>query len=201
MTKPPGAAFRTRNAGRSIRVLAAAAVFGAAGLGVWGSATSRPAAALHLADAEDAALVADGKLIYRQRCASCHGRALQGQPLWQLMDAFAGRRAPAQDDTGHSWQHGDEDLFHMTKYGRFAAAAPDQVSYMPGFTGTLSDRDILAVIAFIKARWPLGLRVSQAMLNPGFAGMPARANEVEWKLPPNCNLSARRAASIAEQKR
>jgi hypothetical protein len=44
----------------------------------------------------------------------------------------------------------------------------------------------------IKARWPLGLRVSQAMLNPGFAGMPADANDVERRLPPNCNLLLRR---------
>jgi mono/diheme cytochrome c family protein len=201
MTKPPGTRFRIGNAGRSIRVLAAAALLGAAGLGLCGSATIQPAVAQHLADADDAALVADGKLIYRQRCASCHGRSLQGQPLWQLLDEFAGRRAPAQDDTGHSWQHSDEDIFHMTKYGRFAPAAPNQLSSMPGFADTLSDRDILAAIAFIKARWPLGLRVSQAMLNPGFAGMPARANEVEWKLPPNCNQSARLAARSAEQKR
>jgi hypothetical protein len=59
---------------------------------------------------------------------------------------------------------------------------------MPAFAAILEDHQILAALAFIKARWPLGLRVSQAMLNPGFAGMPADANDVEWRLPPNCNV-------------
>jgi hypothetical protein len=50
----------------------------------------------------------------------------------------------------------------------------------------LSDRQILAVLAFIKSNWPTGLRATQAMLNPGFAGMPADADKVPWTLPPNC---------------
>jgi hypothetical protein len=51
-----------------------------------------------------------------------------------------------------------------------------------------TNRQILAVLAFIKARRRLGPRVSQAMLNPGFAGMPTDADEVEWRVPPNCNV-------------
>jgi hypothetical protein len=71
---------------------------------------------------------------------------------------------------------------------------------MPAFAAILDDDQILAALAFIKARWPLGLRVSQAMLNPGFAGMPADANDVEWRLPPNCNVLLRRqgTASLPE---
>jgi len=152
----------------------------------------------HFADASDGALVALGKGVYAGYCASCHGRNLQGQPLWQLDDKFAGRRASAHDETGHTWQHADEDLFHKTKYGRFAAEAADHVSAMPAFAAILDDHQILAAVAFVKARWPLGLRVSQAMLNPGFAGMPVDADDVEWRLPPNCNVLLRRqgAASL-----
>jgi mono/diheme cytochrome c family protein len=146
----------------------------------------------HFADAADAALVTLGKSVYAGYCASCHGRNLQGQPLWQLHDKFAGRRAPAHDETSHTWQHADEDLFHKTKYGRFAAEPADLVPAMPAFAAILDDDQILAALAFIKARWPLGLRVSQAMLNPGFAGMPSEANDVEWRLPPNCNAFLRR---------
>ena len=156
------------------------------------TAAAAPEPAYHFADADDAALTAEGATIYAHACASCHGRRLQGQPLWQLKDQFAGRRAPAHDATGHTWQHADEDLFHMTKYGRFASASPQATSYMPAFAGLLSDREILAVIAFIKSRWPLGLRASQAMLNPGLAGMPADADKVHWTLPPNCIESLQR---------
>jgi mono/diheme cytochrome c family protein len=147
----------------------------------------------HFADADDADLVAAGRIVYTGNCASCHGRRLQGQPLWQLIDQYAGRRAPAHDETGHTWQHSDEAIFAMTKYGRFPGEPAARASFMPAFAGKLSDRDILAVSAFIKSRWPLGLRVSQAMLNPGFAGMPRDADQVEWRLPPTCNAVLRRA--------
>src|SRR5260370_38819894 len=88
----------------------------------------------------------------------------------------------------------------MTKYGRFAAAPPDHVSYMPPFKDRLSDDEILAVIAFIKARWPLGLRVSQALLNPGYAGMPAQADQVEWRLPPTRPTTFSQASGLPPQR-
>jgi hypothetical protein len=51
---------------------------------------------------------------------------------------------------------------------------------------------ILDVMAFIKARRPLGLRISQSLLNPGYAGMPANAQTVEWTFPPTCATSVQR---------
>lgn len=182
-------------------VLLIAGVLGAAGLVLWFALPHASASAMHLANADDLAAVVRGKQLYKGYCASCHGHYLRGQPLWQLKDAYAGRRAPAHDETGHTWQHPDEDLFHMTKYGRFVATPPEYHSYMPAFGDMLSDQDILAVIAFIKARWPLGLRVSQAMLNPGYAGMPAQADQVEWKLPPSCVMSVWRSRLEVETKR
>jgi mono/diheme cytochrome c family protein len=146
----------------------------------------------HFADASDVPLVTLGKVLYAGHCASCHGRALQGQALWQLDDKFAERRAPAHDETGHTWQHPDEELFQKVKFGRFSAELGDPMPAMPSFAARLDDHQILATLAFIKARWPLGLRVSQALLNPGYAGMPPDANTVEWRLPPNCNALLRR---------
>ena len=146
----------------------------------------------HFADADNSALVATGKVIYMRSCASCHGRRLQGQPLWQLKDQFEGRRAPAHDPTGHTWSHSDEDLFYMTLNGRFPAAPATGPSYMPAFRNVLTTDQIIATLAFIKATWPTGLRISQAMLNPGNLGMPAHAADVEWTLPPTCTLSAQR---------
>jgi mono/diheme cytochrome c family protein len=154
----------------------------------------------HFADADDRAAVMLGKKIYLRDCASCHGRNLQGQPLWQVVDQYAGRRAPAHDATGHTWLHPDEDIFHITKYGRFASSPPKAVSYMPAFKSVLGDREILAVIAFIKARWPIGLRISQAMLNPNFAGMPRDASNADWRLPPSCNAVLRLSQPAAAPK-
>ena len=147
----------------------------------------------HIADAENAETVQEGKKLYASHCTSCHGRRLQGQLLWQVQDQFAGRRAPAHDQTGHTWQHSDEDLFRMVKFGRFPTTPSSVKSYMPTYADNLSDAQILATLAYIKATWPLGLRVSQALLNPDYAGMPRNADTVEWRLPPTCQAALQRA--------
>jgi protein SCO1/2 len=147
----------------------------------------------HFADADDVTKVTAGKALYARWCSSCHGRKLQGQPLWQLQDQYAGRRAPAHDQTGHTWTHSDDDLFFMTRRGRFPSADPGTLSYMPAFQELLANEQIIAVIAYIKASWPVGLRISQALLNPGNAGMPAlSATDTDWTLPPTCTISAQR---------
>jgi hypothetical protein len=105
--------------------------------------------------------------------------------------------APAFDETGYTWQHSDEEIFRITKYGKPAKTPPAAVSFMPAFQDALNDRQILAIIAFIKARWPVGLRILQAMRNPGFAGMPANADAADWQLPPNCNAILRRSEAAA----
>jgi len=171
---------------------------GTSALVLWLVLNAPEAGGWHFADADNAAIVAHGKSIYIGRCPSCHGRNLQGQPLWQLRDEYAGRRAPAHDETGHTWQHSDEDIFFAIKYGRFSPAPPVAVSFMPAFESDLGDRDIIAVMAFIKARWPTALRLSQAMLNPGHAGMPPQVDQTKWKFPPSfCNAARRRQAAGA----
>jgi mono/diheme cytochrome c family protein len=80
----------------------------------------------------------------------------------------------------------------MTKYGRFPGVPNSIHSYMPAFGTRLTDTEILDVLAYIKATWPLGIRVSQSMLNPDFRGLPKDANTVEWTLPPTCMSSYKR---------
>ena len=79
----------------------------------------------------------------------------------------------------------------MTRDGRFPATPAGVVSYMPAFHDSLANGQIIAVIAYLKASWPIGLRISQAMLNPGNEGMPAvPAADADWTLPPTCTISA-----------
>ncbi len=148
----------------------------------------------HFADADDAALVARGRLVYARSCAACHGKRLQGQPLWQLRDEYWGRRAPAHDATGHTWGHSDSDLFQMVKYGRFPATDAQASSFMPSYADSLDDEQIVAVIAYIKARWPIGLRLAQALLNPNAVGMPSTQTE-DWTFPPTCTTPQWRSGS------
>jgi S-disulfanyl-L-cysteine oxidoreductase SoxD len=175
--------------GAGAAVLAAAA-FGAA-------FTRLPAAPItHFADVTNFASVAAGKWLYLRRCSSCHGQRLEGQLLWEARDQFFGRRAPPHDQSGHTWQHSDEELFHMTKFGRFSTTPPEVTSYMPAYADKLSDDQIVSIIAYIKATWPLGIRVSQALLNPGYQGMPPNADKTEWRFPPKCLMQLQRAAPL-----
>lgn len=145
----------------------------------------------HVLNGTSAPQVLAGMISYKTYCAQCHGRNLQGQPLWQIQDADQKRRAPAQDDTGHTWQHSDEDLIQMVRSGKFPSAPASAASYMPAFKEYLNEQQILEVLAFIKSRWAIGLRASQSTLNPGYAGMPEGSENIPWTLPPNCNNGAR----------
>ena len=96
------------------------------------------------ADASDAALVAQGKTVYADQCASCHGVNLEGQP---------------------TWHHPDAHLFQVTKYGTAAVAGPDYKTDMSAFGEILSDTEIWAVLAFIKSRWPAAIQRRHSELN------------------------------------
>jgi mono/diheme cytochrome c family protein len=105
-------------------------------------------------DPQDRALVASGQAIYEQHCASCHGSDFKGQPDWKSRDERGRLPAPPHDETGHTWHHDDLILFEVTKFGVGKHAPPGYQSDMPIFGDRLSDDEIVAVLAYIKSRWP-----------------------------------------------
>lgn len=118
------------------------------------------------ADPSNATLVAEGEVIYRQHCASCHGARLEGQPNWQIRKQDNRLPAPPHDVTGHTWHHPDGVLFQITKKGLTPPLAPEGYqSDMPAFGNVLSDRQIWAVLAYIKSTWPPDIREKQARMN------------------------------------
>ncbi len=52
----------------------------------------------------------------------------------------------------------------MTKHGTAALVGPDYKTAMIGFGEVLSDREIWAVLAYIKSRWPDKIRARQAAI-------------------------------------
>lgn len=113
------------------------------------------------ADAGDAVLVAAGRAVYNQHCAGCHGPNLEGEPDWRVRRPDGTLPAPPHDATGHTWHHSDTALFDLTKRGTAAVVGGGYRSNMPPFGPLLADREIWAVLSYIKSRWPADIRAAQ----------------------------------------
>ncbi|NYT62806.1 cytochrome c [Alcaligenaceae bacterium] len=107
-------------------------------------------------DPADTNLVMQGKVIYANNCASCHGESLQGQPDWRQRLPSGRLPAPPHDKTGHTWHHPDAMLVDIVKNGLVPGktAPPRYESDMPAYGDVLTDEEIVAVITYIKSTWP-----------------------------------------------
>lgn len=143
--------------------LTALAIAGAgAAVIFWGGEGSDEAVRLR---PDDPQLVAEGARVYAEHCASCHGPRLEGQADWQQRRADGRLPAPPHDESGHSWHHPDALLFALTKQGPAALVGQDYQSDMPAYEGVLSDAEILAVLSYIKSRWPEEVRRRHDAIN------------------------------------
>ncbi|WP_340110563.1 cytochrome c [Pikeienuella sp. HZG-20] len=142
-------------------VILPAALFAAAGIGVWVVAQD-PARTTAAPQAVD---LAGGERLYGEYCASCHGANLEGQPDWRSPGPDGVLPAPPHDETGHTWHHPDGTLFDYTKLGGEAALTQLGVEFqsgMPGFGDQLTDAQIWDILAYIKSTWPDRQREGQA---------------------------------------
>lgn len=115
-------------------------------------------------DPTNAKQVHEGQRLYVAACASCHGSSLEGQPNWQRRLPNGRLPAPPHDASGHTWHHSDAFLMRVTKLG--PAAYPEGYrTDMPAFGATLSDREIAAILAYIKSQWPPDIRARQSRQN------------------------------------
>lgn len=128
---------------------------------------ANPVLAGHELDNRD---LRNGRVLYAENCAACHGARLEGQPNWREPDENGVLPAPPHDETGHTWHHDNRLLFDYTKLGGEDALALRGVtgiaSGMPGFSGTLTDADIWDTLAFIRSQWPPRVQAVQDARNP-----------------------------------
>lgn len=101
----------------------------------------------------DPQLVAQGKRIYQQYCATCHGAKGEGAPNWQKRNELGELPAPPHDSQGHTWRHADAELYHMVHQGWRDPFNKTQRLTMPAFKDILSPGQIRAVITYLKTLW------------------------------------------------
>jgi cytochrome c oxidase cbb3-type subunit 3 len=92
---------------------------------------------LHAASAAPGTPAADGAALFGAKCALCHGKDGAGQPNW---------KAKGQPDfTNADWQksHTDAQIAESIKNGKG--------KFMPSFKAKLSDDDVAAVVARVRA--------------------------------------------------
>lgn len=129
---------------------------GAAGWYVFGSPTESDVSAT-----TDTALLRTGERVYAANCASCHGRRGQGQEDWRTRKPDGKLPAPPLNGEGHTWHHPDSHLRAVVTKGVEAMAPAGYESDMRGFKDKLSEREIRAVIAYLKDWWPAHARSRQ----------------------------------------
>lgn len=94
-----------------------------------------------------------GQDVYRQYCASCHGKAAEGALGWQKPDQKGELPAPPHNGDGHTWRHSDAELYEMIAEGwRDPFNKTDRLT-MPAFEQVLKEDEINAVITYLRTLW------------------------------------------------
>lgn len=94
-------------------------------------------------------LVGEGRELYQQVCSACHG--LEGEGYSNELGA------PALDASEHGSHHPDQQIHDWILNGK-----PGLERQMPAFSGSLEDREVHAIIAFLHTFWtPEQLQVQQ----------------------------------------
>lgn len=118
----------------------------------------------------DSAVIAAGKSVYDENCASCHGKNREGQANWQQRASDGYLPAPPHDASGHTWHHPDAYLFAITKYGIEQMIGRKYPNNMPVYQGKLTDDEIIAVLSYIKSTWSKRIQRQHDQINERAAG-------------------------------
>lgn len=92
--------------------------------------------------------VAQGRTLYNQYCAACHGANGEGQPDWKIPNEDGSFKPPPHDNSGHTWHHADDLLLEIVTEG-----SDFPQSQMPTFGEQLTDDEVKAILEYLKSWW------------------------------------------------
>ena len=101
-------------------------------------------------------VLAQGEMVYKENCMSCHGENGEGDV------------GPALNGSAHTWHHPDPQLVATIRDG-----IPD--SQMVGLGDKLSEEEIEAVISYFKNWWPAEQAQMQSQATAQFEAQNAQA--------------------------
>ncbi len=93
--------------------------------------------------------VLQGKVLFLNHCASCHGEAAESTPDWRKTDANGNYPPPPLNGTAHAWHHPLAILEQTIATGGIPLGG-----VMPGFASTLNEDEARATIAYFQDFWP-----------------------------------------------
>jgi mono/diheme cytochrome c family protein len=89
-----------------------------------------------------------GKEIFAQYCADCHGSKAESIPNWKQVDALGNYPPPPLDGSAHAWHHPLAVLDHVIVNGGAQVGG-----VMPGWGEVLSFEQRMSVIASFQSYW------------------------------------------------
>lgn len=96
------------------------------------------------------AQVTEGKDLYVNHCAACHGASGEGQPNWEQRDPNTGYYpAPPLDASGHAAGHALANMRQTLTQGGGPLGGT-----MPSFVDVLDQAQMDAVLAYVQSLWP-----------------------------------------------
>lgn len=96
-----------------------------------------------------AAQVERGRETFGQYCAACHGADAEATPDWRTLDANGNYPPPPLNGSAHAWHHPLSVLAMVIEEGGEPTGG-----VMPAWGDTLSDAEIVEVIASFQSYWP-----------------------------------------------
>ena len=100
--------------------------------------------------------VAEGREVFANNCAACHGPGGEGQPDWHIRKVDDTLPAPPLNGDGHTWHLGEGLLYQTISQGGAMFEDPNYAGFksgMPAFGDKLTHQEIVAVITYVKSLW------------------------------------------------